>query len=127
MAARKAKRSVHRAQGRAHASRKTSPRNNRGSSEFQPPKPGQLALSEKTLPGRRFIEFPLVQGKIAEKVRLFTSTDGHSLTIEFQDETSLFLSLEPGLNIHAALQHLEKGDLHTLAEWPIHPAAAEVL
>ena len=127
MAARKAKRSVRRAQGRAHASRKANPRNNSRSSKFQPPKPGELALSEKTLPGRRFVEFPLVEGKVAEKVRLFTSTDGHSLTIEFQDQTSLFLSLEPSLNINATLQHLEKGDLHTLAEWPIRPAAAELL
>jgi hypothetical protein len=47
------------------------------------PAPGELALYEKTLSGRRFVEFPLVKGKIAEKVQLFTTSNANSLTIEF--------------------------------------------
>ena len=82
------------------------------------PSPGELALHERTLPHRRFVEFPLVRGKIAEKVQLFTTTDSNSLAIEFQDQTSLHLDIEPGFTIYAELMRLEKGELETLAEWP---------
>ena len=82
------------------------------------PSPGELALHERTLPHRRFVEFPLVKGKIAERVQLFTADDDNSLAIDFQDETSLVLDIEPGFTIHAQLMRLEKGELETLAEWP---------
>ena len=82
------------------------------------PSPGELALQERTLPFRRFVAFPLVKGKVAEKVELFTSTNNHSLTIEFQDHSSLHLDIEPGFTIQAQLMQMEKGNLETLAEWP---------
>ena len=82
------------------------------------PSPGEFALRERTLPGRRFVEFPLVHGKIADKVQLFTATNFHSLTIEFQDRTSLHLDIEPGFTVNAQFMRSEKGELVTLAEWP---------
>lgn len=82
------------------------------------PSPGEFALRERTLPGRRFVEFPLVQGKIAEKVQLFTTSNCHSLTIEFQNRTSLHLEIEPGFTVNAQFMRSEKGELVTLAEWP---------
>lgn len=82
------------------------------------PTPGQLALLEKNLPGRRFVEFPLVKGKTVEKVELFITSDCISLTLELQDKTALHLDLEPGLTINAELQQIQKGDVETLAEWP---------
>jgi hypothetical protein len=106
MAIKKAKRSIRRAQPR----RRTQP--------TKKPSPGEFALRERTLPGRRFVEFPLVQGKIAEKVQLFTTTNYHSLTIEFQDRTSLHLDIDPGFTINTKFMRLEKGDLEILAEWP---------
>ena len=106
MAIKKAKRSVRPAQLRRHY-RST-----------QNPAPGEYALRERTLPGRRFTEFPLDRGKIAEKVELFTTTNYHSLTIEFQDRTSLHLDIEPGFTISTKFMRLEKGELETLAEWP---------
>ncbi|HEY6253811.1 MAG TPA: hypothetical protein VI685_27965 [Candidatus Angelobacter sp.] len=90
----------------------------RSSSTSNKPSPGEFALRERTLPHRRFVEFPLVKGKIAERVQLFTTTDSNSLAIEFQDQTSLVLNIEPGITIHAQLMRLEKGELETLAEWP---------
>ena len=82
------------------------------------PSPAEFALRERTLPGRRFVEFPLVHGKIADKVQLFTATNFHSLTIEFQDRTSLHLDIEPGFTVDAKLMRSERGELVTLAEWP---------
>ena len=82
------------------------------------PSPGDLALRERTLSNRRFVEFPLVKGKTAERVQLFTAGDDNSLAIDFQDQTSLVLDIEPGFTIHAQIMRLEKGELETLAEWP---------
>lgn len=110
---RKGKRSVHRTQSRSTGDR--AHRTNKPSRKLSQ---GELALQERTLPGRRFVEFPLIKGKVAEKVQLFTSSNTRSLTIEFQDRTSLYLDLEPGLTVHAQFQELRNGDLHTLAEWP---------
>lgn len=80
--------------------------------------PGQLGLLERKFQGRRFVEFPQVKGKTAERVQLYTATDYHSITIEFEDETSLNLRIEPGFTINAELQQKRKGNLETLAEWP---------
>jgi len=100
----------------------TKPKNRKRSiqnrSSSNKPSPGEFALRERTLPGRRFVEFPLVKGKIAERVQLFTTTNNNSLSIDFQDQTSLLLNIEPGFTIHAQLTRLEKGELETLAEWP---------
>ena len=88
--------------------------------------PGEFALRQRTLPHRRFVDFPLVKGKIADKVELFTTTNSHSLTIDFQDRTSLHLDIEPGFTINAEFMRTEKGELETLAEWPpIHVPAQE--
>lgn len=80
--------------------------------------PGQLGLLERKFQGRRFVEFPQVKGKTTERVQLYTATDYHSITIDFEDETSLNLRLEPGFTINAELQQKRKGNLHTLADWP---------
>ena len=101
MATTKAKRSVH---------KKQSARNK--------PAPGQLGLLERRFQGRRFVEFPQVKGKTAERVQLYTASDYHSITIEFQDRTSLNLAIEPGFTIDAELQQRRKAKLHTVAEWP---------
>lgn len=82
------------------------------------PYPGEFALQQRTLPNRSFVDFPLVKGKAVERVQLFTTENCGSLTIEFQDQTSLHLEIEPGFTIQAELQQLEKGELKTLAEWP---------
>ena len=109
---------------RSTSSRRTQPKSNRKKSSrkrrssISKPSPGELALQERTLPFRRFVSFPLVKGKVAEKVELFTSTNNHSLAIEFQDHSSLHLNIEPGFTIQAELMQMEKGNLETLAEWP---------
>src|SRR5215813_7418673 len=102
MATTKAKRSVHKKQ--RPQTRSTSP--------------GQFVLNERNLPHRRFVEFPLARGKTIEKVELFTTRGYHSLTIDFQDRTSLNLTIEPTFILDAEFQQREKGDIEVLAEWP---------
>ena len=84
--------------------------------------PGQFVLNERNLPHRRFVEFPLARGKTTEKIELFTTRGHHSITIDFQDHTSLNLTIEPTFILNAEFQQREKGDIEVLAEWPpIHP------
>ena len=122
MAAIQSKLSVRKKQLVRRGDQTTKPKNRKRSiqnrSSSNKPSPGEFALRERTLPGRRFVEFPLVKGKIAERVQLFTTTNNNSLSIDFQDQTSLLLNIEPGFTIHAQLMQLEKGELETLAEWP---------
>ena len=122
MAAIQSKLSVRKKQLVRRGDQSTKPKNSKRSTRkrlpFNKPSPGEFALRERTLPGRRFVEFPLVKGKIAERVQLFTTTNNNSLSIDFQDQTSLLLNIEPGFTIHAQLMQLEKGELETLAEWP---------
>ena len=122
MAAIQSKLSVRKKQLVRRGDQSTKPKNRKRSiqnrSSSNKPSPGEFALRERTLPGRRFVEFPLVKGKIAERVQLFTTTNNNSLSIDFQDQTSLLLNIEPGFTIHAQLMQLEKGELETLAEWP---------
>ena len=123
MAAIQSKLSVRKKQLVRRGDQSTKPKNSKRSTRkrlpFNKPSPGEFALRERTLPGRRFVEFPLVKGKIAERVQLFTTTNNNSLSIDFQDQTSLLLNIEPGFTIHAQLMRLEKGELETLAEWPL--------
>src|SRR5262245_12633063 len=48
-----------------------------------------FALVERKLPCRRFVEFPQVNGKTIKQIHFYTATDYHSITIDFQDHTSL--------------------------------------
>lgn len=115
MAKIKATRSVRRAQP-AHRLYKSNRRKKHRKSE--PIASAQFVLQERVHPYRRFVEFPIAKGKVAEKVQLFLDEGSQSLTIGFDDDTSLYLLLEPSLTINATFQKDEKGELETLAEWP---------
>jgi len=144
MAIRKAKRSVHlRQAARRHNRRATNRHSERGKpakrrnqtrstsikatrhykrNQKRTTSPGQFVLNERNLPHRRFVEFPLARGKTTEKVELFTTRGYHSITIDFQDHTSLNLTIEPTFILNAEFQQRGKGDIEVLAEWPpIHP------
>lgn len=79
--------------------------------------PGELALHEKQLPHRRFVDFPQVVGKTIERLHFYTATDYHCITLDLQDKTTLNLEIEPGFIIKAQLQQIRKGDINILAEW----------
>ena len=108
MAITKAKRSVHPSKAARHY---------RGNQK-RTTSPGQFVLNERNLPHRRFVEFPLARGKTIEKVELFTTRGHHSIALDFQDQTSLNLEIEPTFIINAEFQQQKKGDIEVLAEWP---------
>jgi hypothetical protein len=56
-----------------------------------------FSLVERKLEGRKFVEFPHMKGKILDKVELFTTPEYHSISMDFQDRTSLALRIEPCL------------------------------
>jgi hypothetical protein len=58
------------------------------------------------LPHRRLVQFPQMKGRTVEKIELFTATELHSLTINFQDKTSLSFSLAPCFVLDASLSAL---------------------
>lgn len=136
MATTKAKRSIRRAQPRTIAKRSTrrptkaGRRNNRrtlnrtASAKKQMPKllPGDLLLIERTLPGRRFVDFPQVVGKTIKRVHIFTASEYNCVTIDLDDHTALNLAIEPGFAINAELQHIHKGEIEIIAEWPAIPS-----
>lgn len=74
-------------------------------------------IEEKRATGR-IITFPGVRGRTIERVRLFTSTDDHAISISFEDKVVLDLSFEPGLVVSAKLADMKTGDFHTIKEWP---------
>src|SRR5215813_376427 len=111
MAVTQVKRSIHKKQSTKPGTRKRTARNRSTS-------PSSFALVERKLPCRRFVEFPQVNGKAIKQIHFYTATDYHSITIDFQDHTSLNLEIEPGFTINAELQQIKKGETHTLAEWP---------
>jgi hypothetical protein len=97
----------------------------------QPRKPveGKLPLSVTNKEGkttvrqyvdRRFVRFGEVRGKVVAHVELFTSKqDSHSLTIRFQDQTALQLSIAPGFTMNAEYYKSEGlGDPKVLKRWP---------
>jgi hypothetical protein len=69
---------------------------------------------------RRFVRFGEVRGKVVAHVELFTSKqDSHSLTVRFQDQTALALSISPGFSINAEYyKNQGLGDPKVLKRWP---------
>jgi len=63
-----------------------------------------------------------VKGKITEKVEFFTTGEYHAITIDFEDQTSLNLAIEPSFTLNAELQQRRKGETEVLFEWPPIPS-----
>lgn len=80
------------------------------------------SVSDKHALGQRIVQFPQVKGKTTEKVEFFTTGEYHSITIDFEDKTSLNFEIEPGFTINAELQQRRKGETEVLFEWPPIPS-----
>ncbi len=84
-----------------------------------PKKPKKRSdLIERKLPGRKIIQFPLLEGRTVERVRLFTSKDENCISINFQDETLLSLHFDLGFTLNASLSDIKTGDVRTMRVWP---------
>ena len=82
-------------------------------------------LNERRVENGRFIEFPRVKGRILETVELFTAPDFHSLTLYFQDKTSLTLVLEPCFLMASSFADRSTGEQRILKRWPVIRSATE--
>jgi hypothetical protein len=76
------------------------------------------SLVQRKFPDTRFIEFPDVKGKIVEQVQMFSTSDHHSITIEFQDKTLLVLNIEPCFLLEPSLRVSRNGNQEITSEWP---------
>ena len=75
---------------------------------------------------RRFIDFPQMKGRILEKVELYTTAEHHhSLTLYFEDNTSLTLVIEPCFLMAAALFDRSSGEQRPLKRWRVIRSATE--
>ena len=83
---------------------------------------GRFDLIERKRYRRRLITFPGVEGKIAKAVRLYTTGGYHSITLEFQDKTSLDFGLEPGITFYADYNNIKTGNIRVLKRWPPIPS-----
>jgi hypothetical protein len=77
-----------------------------------------LDLIEKRTATGKIVTFPGVQGRTVERVRLFTSTDDHTVSIDFEDQTLLSIRFEPGFFVRASLANIKTGNFRAIREWP---------
>ena len=84
---------------------------------------GPFSLIERKLEGRKFAEFPHMQGKKLEKLEFFSTPEFHSFTLNFADRTSLALKIEPCFILQATFFDLIRGDQQIREQWlPIRSA-----
>ena len=76
-------------------------------------------LIERKGPFRNLIEIPGMEGRILKRVEIFTTTEYHSLTLDFEDKTSLTLVIDPCFFISASLSDDSSDNPRTLKRWPI--------
>ena len=74
-------------------------------------------LIDRSTPGRKLLEFPEMKGRTVEKIELFSAAEYHSVTVHFEDKTSLNLAIEPLFEVHAELASARPGDLRIIKRW----------
>lgn len=67
---------------------------------------------------RRFIQFPQAKGKRVEALELLTAPDYHSISINFQDKTSLHFHVETGFTVKTEYSDWKTGEQRILRKWP---------
>jgi hypothetical protein len=73
---------------------------------------------------RSFHRLHEVAGKIVEHVEIFTSGEYHSITVRFQDKTSLHFVIDPGFTLDTEYDDWKTDELRCLKRWPlIHSAS----
>jgi len=74
----------------------------------------------RQLVGRRLIRMRELRGKVVSYVELFTSKqDSHSISVRFNDQTTLYLMISPGFTVNA--EHYKNQGLKdplVLKRWP---------
>lgn len=102
-----------RASSRKAASRKSA-------SKVKSRLPPKAQSSRRAAYGRR-IQFADVKGRTVETIEFFTSPDYHSISVNFDDKTSLSLDIEPvpGFTVSPIYQRWKAGNSRVLRSWPV--------
>ena len=96
----------------------------------QSPQP-KLAVSRNGLiprqvDNRRSFAFPQMKGRILDRVEFYTAPDHHhSLSLYFQDKTTLTLVIEPCFLLAAGLFDSSSGEQRLLKRWRVIRSATE--
>ena len=69
--------------------------------------------------GRTFYRFEEVKGKTVDLVQVFTAGESHSITVRFQDKTSLHFAIEPGFLLETEYADWKTGDWRPIKRWPL--------
>lgn len=73
--------------------------------------------NEDKNPYRELVHYPQAKGKTIEDVEFSTSFDYHNVSINFQDKTSLNLSIETGFTLEADYSNWKTGNQRVLRAW----------
>lgn len=85
-----------------------------------------FTLVERKLEGRKFVEFPQMKSKTLNKVEMFTTSGYHSISLDFDDHTSLALRIEPCFSLQATYSDVKRGDQEIVEEWlPVHSTTGQ--
>lgn len=66
---------------------------------------------------RRVVHYAQAKGKTVEDVEFSTSSDYHNISINFQDKTSLNLSIETGFALETDYSNWKTGNQRVLRAW----------
>ena len=76
--------------------------------------------SRRATYGRR-IQFAEMKGRTVETIEFYTSPDYHSISVNFDDKTTLSLDIDPvpGFTISPIYQRWKAGNSRVLRSWPV--------
>lgn len=76
------------------------------------------AWSERKRDLRRVVSFPEVKGRVLDSVQFTSESSYHALVLDFADETSLTLVIDPCFLVSASLSDISTGAQQVLRRWP---------
>jgi hypothetical protein len=72
---------------------------------------------ERKRSDHKSLVFPQMKGRIVDKIEFYTTADFHGLIIDFQDKTSLSLTIEPGFLLCSKLLDRSTGTERVRKRW----------
>jgi hypothetical protein len=69
--------------------------------------------------GRTFYKMEEFKGKTVDYLQVFTSGEYHSISVRFQDKTSLDFIIDPRFTVDTDYTDWKTGDLRRIKRWPL--------
>jgi hypothetical protein len=83
----------------------------------QKSRPRSLKHIERKSSDAKFVEFPRMKGRVVEKITFYSSGEGHSIVVSFQDKTVLNLGITPGFRVEGKLEDHREDSVRGLRRW----------